>query len=191
MTGTLASFSTRCFGTGDPLMEQYHDEEWGRPVRDDVGLFERIALEVFQSGLSWSIVLRKREAFRRAFLAWNVRAIAGFQAADIERLLKDPEIIRNRRKIESTITNARALVALWQVEESLSDIVWSHTPRSPVPGRPLKWSDAPTETPESQALARSLKSKGFVFIGPVTMYALMQACGLVDPHLAACPVVIP
>ncbi|MCJ7827298.1 MAG: DNA-3-methyladenine glycosylase I [Demequinaceae bacterium] len=168
-------------------MERYHDEEWGKPVRDDVGLFERIVLEGFQSGLSWAIVLRKRESFRRAFAGWDVRRIAAFGEADIERLLADPGIVRNRRKIESTITNAQALVDLWDSGGSLSELVWSHTPSEPRPDRLLSWADVPTQTPESQALAKSLKAKGFVFVGPVTMYALMQACGLVDCHFEDCP----
>ncbi len=187
MTTTPETPAFRCFGTGDPLTELYHDEEWGKPVRDDIGLFERIVLEGFQSGLSWAIVLRKREEFRRAFADWDARRIAGFGEADVERLLADPGIIRNRRKIGSTITNARALVALWDSGESLTDLVWAHAPDEPRPGRLLSWADVPTQTPESRALAKALKAKGFVFVGPVTMYALMQACGLVDCHLKNCP----
>jgi DNA-3-methyladenine glycosylase I len=168
-------------------VERYHDEEWGRPVRDDVGLFERIALEGFQSGLSWVIVLRKREAFRSAFADWDVRRIAGYDARDVERLLEDPGIVRNRRKIESTIHNARALVALWDSGATLADLVWSHAPSDPRPGRLVSWADIPTETAESRVLAKALKAKGFIFVGPVTMYALMQACGLVDCHFEDCP----
>jgi len=177
----------RCFGTGDPLTERYHDDEWGRPVKDDTELFERIVLEGFQSGLSWTVVLRKREGFGRAFADWDVRRIARFGDADVQRLLEDPGIVRNRRKIEATIANASALVSLWDAGESLSDLVWSHAPDTR-PGRPSSWDDVPTESPESRALAKALKSKGFTFVGPVTMYALMQACGLVDDHLADCPV---
>jgi len=180
--------STRCFGTGDPLMERYHDEEWGRPVRDDAALFERIALEGFQSGLSWSTVLRKREGFRAAFSGWDVRAIARYDDRDVARLMGDAGIIRNRRKIDATIANARALVALWDAGETLEALVWAHAPAETVRSRPASWEDVPTESEESRDLAKDLKSRGFVFVGPVTMYALMQACGLVDPHLAACPV---
>jgi len=176
----------RCFGTGDPLMELYHDEEWGRPVRDDVGLFERIVLEGFQSGLSWAIVLRKREGFHKAFDDWDARRIVRYGARDVERLMADPGIVRNRRKIESAIHNARALVGLWDAGETLSDLVWSHAPAKPRPGRIRSWADVPIETAESRALAKDLKARGFVFVGPVTMYALMQACGLVDCHLDAC-----
>jgi DNA-3-methyladenine glycosylase I len=177
----------RCFGTGDPLMERYHDEEWGRPVTDDAGLFERIALEGFQSGLSWATVLRKRENFREAFAGWDARAIAGFGDRDVARLMSDAGIIRNRAKIASTITNARALVALWGSNETLSDLVWAHAPAKRRAGRIRSWADIPTATEESKALAKDLKSRGFVFVGPVTMYALMQACGLVDVHLDTCP----
>jgi DNA-3-methyladenine glycosylase I len=179
--------SDRCFGTGDPLMERYHDEEWGRPVRDDEGLFERIALEGFQSGLSWATVLRKRENFRAAFAEWDARAIAAFGEGDVARLMSDAGIIRNRVKILSTITNARALVGLWDSGQTLTDLVWAHMPSPKRRGRLRSWADVPASTEESKALTKSLKSHGFVFVGPVTMYALMQACGLVDVHLDSCP----
>lgn len=176
----------RCFGTGDPLMERYHDEEWGRPVRDEAALFERLVLEAAQSGLSWSTVLHKRETYGAAFLNWDVRRIAAFGEADVARLLRDPGIIRNRKKVESTITNARALVALWNEGESLAELVWAHAPDNPRPQVLHSWADVPTETLESKALAKALKAKGFVFVGPVTMFALMQACGLVDCHFEGC-----
>jgi DNA-3-methyladenine glycosylase I len=178
----------RCFGTGDPLMELYHDEEWGLPVRDDAGLLERIALEGFQSGLSWATVLRKRENFRAAFAGWDARAIASFGEDDVARLMNDAGIIRNRAKILSAITNAKALVALWDSKETLADLVWAHAPATARPDRVRVWADIPSSTEESKALAKNLKSRGFVFVGPVTMYALMQACGLVDVHLETCPV---
>ena len=177
----------RCFGTGDPLMERYHDEEWGLPVRDDAGLFERIALEGFQSGLSWATVLRKRENFREAFAGWDARAIAAFGDDDVARLMNDAGIIRNRAKILSTVTNARALVALWESGATLTDLVWAHAPTKARPGRIRSWTDIPSATAESKDLAKDLKERGFVFVGPVTMYALMQACGLVDVHLDTCP----
>jgi DNA-3-methyladenine glycosylase I len=177
----------RCFGTGDLAMERYHDEEWGRAVRDDVELFERIALEGFQSGLSWATVLRKRENFRMAFAEWDARAIAKFGDDDVARLMDDAGIIRNRVKIASTIANARALVALWDSGETLADLVWAHAPAKARPGRIRTWADIPASTEESETLAKALKARGFVFVGPVTMYALMQACGLVNVHLGTCP----
>jgi DNA-3-methyladenine glycosylase I len=177
----------RCFGTGDAAMERYHDEEWGRPIRNDVELFERIALEGFQSGLSWATVLRKRENFRVAFAGWDARAIARFGDDDVARLMDDAGIIRNRVKIDSTIANARALVALWDSSETLADLVWAHAPAKARTGGIRAWADIPTSTDESRALAKALKARGFVFVGPVTMCALMQACGLVDVHLDTCP----
>lgn len=183
---TQAMFA-RCFGTGDPVMERYHDEEWGREVRDDAALFERLTLEGFQSGLSWAIVLHKRENFRAAFAGWDARRVARFDERDIARLLDDASIVRNRRKIEATITNARALVAMGDTGESLDKLVWSFAPPERRPGALASWEDVPTKTAESTALAKALKARGFVFVGPVTMYALMQACGLVDCHLDGCP----
>lgn len=189
-TGPMSELKTageRCFGTGDAAMERYHDEEWGRAVRGDVELFERIALEGFQSGLSWATVLRKRENFRMAFAGWDARAIARFGDDDVARLMDDAGIIRNRVKIDSTITNARALVALWDSGETLADLVWLHAPAAARPGTLHSWADIPTSTDESKALAKALKARGFVFVGPITMYALMQACGMVDVHLDTCP----
>jgi len=178
----------RCFGNGDPQMEEYHDTEWGVPVRDDQALLERLALEAFQSGLSWSTVLHKRAAFNKAFADFDPRIVAGFEEEDVLRLLDDAGIIRNRRKIEATITNARALVALQESGGSLSDLVWSHAPDNPRPAPVRGWEDMRSESAESKALAKELKANGFVFVGPVTMYALMQACGLVDDHLEDCVV---
>ena len=185
--GKVRTAGERCFGTGDATMERYHDEEWGRAVRDDAELFERIALEGFQSGLSWATVLRKRENFRSAFAGWDVRAVAAFGDDDVARLMGDAGIIRNRAKIDSTITNARALAALWDSGETLANLVWAHAPAKARPGRIRTWADVPTSSEESRALAKSLKARGFVFVGPVTMYALMQACGMVDVHLDTCP----
>lgn len=175
----------RCFGNGDPLYEEYHDEEWGHPVHGDAELFERMVLEGFQSGLSWLTILRKREAFREAFAGFVPDAVAEFGEDDVERLMGDAGIVRNRRKIESAITNARAVVALRESGRSLDEVVWSHRP-APRSGAPATWEDVPASTPESAALAKELKSLGFVFVGPTTMYALMQACGLVDDHVAGC-----
>lgn len=175
----------RCFGTGDPLYEQYHDHEWGLPVHGDADLLERIVLESAQSGLSWLTILRKREGYRAAFHGFDPEAVARFTDADVERLLGDPGIVRNRLKILSAITNARATVGLWEKGTTLDELFWSFQPE---PHRePYRtWADVPASTPESKALAKALKSHGFVFVGPTTMYAAMQACGLVDDHLEGC-----
>jgi DNA-3-methyladenine glycosylase I len=179
---------TRCFGDGDPLYERYHDEEWGRPVTDERGLFERMSLEAFQSGLSWLTILRKREAFRAAFAKFEPDAVARFGDTDVARLLEDAAIVRNRAKIEATIANAKATVALRDAGPSLTELIWErHRP----PARaapPQTFDDVPSQTPESVALAKELKRRGFRFVGPTTLYALMQACGVVDDHLATCPV---
>lgn len=174
----------RCGWAGaTPDYARYHDEEWGRPVRDDRGLFERLSLEAFQSGLSWLTILRKRDAFRAAFAAFDPQAVAGFGAADVERLLADAGIVRNRAKIDATIANARAVAAL--PPEALTELIWSHAP--PVrPAAPRTLDEVPATTVESTALAKALKARGLRFVGPTTAYALMQACGLVDDHLAGC-----
>ena len=164
----------------------YHDDEWGRPVHGDVALYERISLEAFQSGLSWLTILRKRPSFRAAFDGFDPRVVAAYGDADIDRLMADAGIVRNRRKVEATIQNARALVALQESGGSLDALVWSFAP-SPRP-RPRSLSEVPASTPESTALSNALKSRGFAFVGPTTMYAAMQACGLVDDHLADCHV---
>jgi len=161
----------------------YHDREWGRPVRDDDGLFERLSLEAFQSGLSWLTILRKRPAFRAAFHGFSIEAVARLGPADVERLLSDPGIVRNRLKIEATIANARAALDL---PDGLARLLWSYAP-SPRP-RPVKSAEIPAQTPESVALARELRRRGFRFVGPTTVYALMQATGMVDDHLADCHV---
>jgi DNA-3-methyladenine glycosylase I len=159
----------------------YHDEEWGRPVRDDAGLFERLSLEAFQSGLSWLTILRKRDRFRAAFCGFDLAAVAGFGERDVARLLADPGIVRNRAKIEAVIRNAGAALRL---PGGLAELVWKY-PGDQV-GAPATLDDIPAWTPESKALARELKSRGFVFTGPVTVYATLQACGVVDDHLQAC-----
>lgn len=175
----------RCFGTGDPLYEAYHDTEWGRPVRGDAELYERLSLEAFQSGLSWITVLRRRETFRAAFAGFDPAAVARFDDDDVARLMADPGIIRNRLKVEATVANARTVAAMTARGESLSDLVWSFAP-APRPA-PSSSAEVPAQTPESQALATALKAAGFRFVGPTTAYASMQACGLVDDHLAHCP----
>lgn len=175
----------RCFGTGDVDYEAYHDHEWGHEVRGDAPMLERMVLEGFQSGLSWATILRKRENFRAAFAGFDPDAVAGFSEDDVERLMADAGIVRNRRKIEAAITNAQATVALRERGGSLSDLVWSHAP-APRDEPPASWEDVPAVTEESKALAKELKSEGFVFVGPTTMYALMQAVGMVDDHIAGC-----
>ncbi|WP_438822249.1 DNA-3-methyladenine glycosylase I [Kineococcus terrestris] len=176
----------RCFGTGDPLYERYHDTEWGRPVRGDAAVYERLVLEGFQSGLSWITVLRKREAFRAAFAGFDPAAVAGYGEQDVERLLADAGIVRNRAKVEAAVAGARATLRLAETGPGLSELVWSH---APAPGRPAPRvpADVPASTPESVALAAALKRAGFRFVGPTTAYAAMQALGVVDDHLAACP----
>ena len=176
----------RCFGDGDPLMERYHDREWGFPVLDERGLFERISLEAFQSGLSWRTVLNKRPAFREVFANFEPDPVAQFGEADVSRLLGDERIIRNRAKVEATIANARATVAMRAAGESLDGLIRAHAP-APVLPPPASWADVPAKTAETVTLARELKRRDFRFVGPTTLYALMQACGLVDDHFAGCP----
>jgi DNA-3-methyladenine glycosylase I len=175
----------RCFGEGDPLLERYHDEEWGFPVLDERGLFERMSLEAFQSGLSWRTILKKREAFRAAFAGFDPEAVAGFGDADVARLLADADIVRNRAKIEATLANARATMVL-RASEPLEVLIRSYAPDRQGPP-PSRWADVQSTMPETVALARELKRRGFRFVGATTLYALMQACGLVNDHLASCP----
>ncbi|MFB6988566.1 DNA-3-methyladenine glycosylase I [Streptomyces sp. NPDC056304] len=164
----------------------YHDTEWGRPVHGDDALFERLCLEAFQSGLSWLTILRRREGFRSAFAGFKIAAVAEFTDADKERLLADAGIIRNRAKIEATLANAKVL-ADWHAGE-LDELIWSHAPDPAARQAPRTVEDVPAVTPESTALAKDLKKRGLRFVGPTTTYALMQACGLVDDHLADCVV---
>jgi DNA-3-methyladenine glycosylase I len=166
-------------GTADYLA--YHDDEWGRPVRDDAGMFERICLEAFQSGLSWLTILRKRENFRTAFRDFDIEAVARFGPADVSRLLADPGIVRNRAKIEAAVANARAARDL---PGGLAALVWQYADEPAEP--PVTLSDIPAVSPASTALAKDLRSHGFRFTGPVTVYATMQACGVVNDHLAGC-----
>jgi DNA-3-methyladenine glycosylase I len=173
----------RCpWGLSAPDYVAYHDEEWGRPVRGDQAIFERLCLEAFQSGLSWLTILRKRENFRRAFAGFDIAAVAAFTDADTARLLADPGIVRNRAKISAAINNARAALEL---SEGLSDLFWSYAQTTPRPA-PKTLTDLPAQTPRSKALAAELRKRGFTFTGPVTVYAAMQACGLVNDHLEAC-----
>jgi DNA-3-methyladenine glycosylase I len=162
----------------------YHDEEWGRPVHGDDALYERLCLEAFQSGLSWITILRRREGFRAAFADFRIAKVAAFTDADQERLLADPGIIRNRAKIEATLANARVL-AEWAPGE-LDELIWSYAPDAVSRPAPATVADVPAVTEESTALSRALKKRGIRFVGPTTAYALMQACGLVNDHLADC-----
>jgi DNA-3-methyladenine glycosylase I len=175
----------RCFGSDDPLYRAYHDDEWGRPVRDERGLYERISLEAFQSGLAWITILRKRDNFRAAFANFEPEAVAAFDEDDVARLMADVGIVRNRLKVDATINNARAVLGLRDAGTSLPELVWSHRP-DPARPAPAGWGEVPALTPESTALAKALKREGFRFVGPTTAYAAMQACGLVNDHLAGC-----
>jgi DNA-3-methyladenine glycosylase I len=177
---------TRCWTSSDPLYNAYHDEEWGRPVTDERGLLERFCLEGFQSGLSWLTILRKRENFRAAFADFEPEQVARFGKRDVERLLKDAGIVRHRGKIEAAIANARGTLALRKAGTSLEEVVWAH--RAKAKRAPKTLRDLPATTPESVALSKELKRNGFRFVGPTTVYAAMQACGLVNDHIAACHV---
>ncbi|PSL01855.1 DNA-3-methyladenine glycosylase I [Haloactinopolyspora alba] len=179
----------RCpWALSTPDYVRYHDGEWGRPVHGDTALFERLTLEGFQSGLSWLTILRKREAFRHAFAGFDPATVAAYGDDDVARLLADPGIVRNRAKIAAAVTNARALVALRESggDGALDRLVWSFAPDGSDRPAPDTLEDVPAITPESKALAKTLKTHGFVFVGPTTAYATMQAAGLVNDHLAGC-----
>jgi DNA-3-methyladenine glycosylase I len=172
----------RCaWGASTPDYARYHDEEWGRPVRGADALYERLCLEAFQSGLSWLTILRKRENFRAAFAGFRIAAVARFGPDDVERLMADPGIVRNRAKIDAAIANARAAA---EMDDDLDALIWSFAP--PPRPAPRSYADVPAVTPESTALAKELKRRGFRFVGPTTAYAGMQACGLVNDHLEGC-----
>ena len=177
--------TARCWWCGDdPLYRSYHDDEWGHELRGDDALFELLSLEGFQAGLSWLTILRKREGFRQAFAGFSIERVAGFDTSDVERLLADAGIIRHRGKIEATIGNA---VAALELPGGLSELLWSYAP----PARPARLasrSEMPSLTPESNALSKELKRRGFRFVGPTTVYAFMQSAGLVDDHLEGCHV---
>ncbi|WP_410639293.1 DNA-3-methyladenine glycosylase I [Amycolatopsis sp. lyj-346] len=172
----------RCsWGNSTPDYASYHDEEWGTPLHGQDELYERLCLESFQSGLSWITILRKREAFRKAFKQFKAAKVAKFGDADVERLMQDASIVRNRAKILAAIKNAQAIASL---ETPLDDLLWSFAPASH--RRPATMADVPAITDESKAMAKELKKRGFVFLGPTTCYALMQATGMVDDHVAGC-----
>ena len=174
----------RCaWGASTPEYVAYHDQEWGVPVHGETALFERITLEGFQSGLSWLTILRKRPTFRAAFDGFDADRVAAYDDTDRTRLMADPGIVRNHRKVDAAIVNARAVVALRE-HGGLEELFWSHAPEHHAV--PATFADVPATSPESVALAKTLKKAGFVFVGPTTMYAAMQACGLVDDHVAGC-----
>ncbi len=175
----------RCgWGTSTPDYATYHDREWGRPVLDRNVLFEKLCLEGFQSGLSWLTILRKRENFRRAFADFDAATVADFDETDVERLLADAGIVRHQGKIRSAINNANALLAMEAAGERLDELMWSHRPAER--NRPAALGEVAATTPESVALAKALKKRGFSFVGPTTAYAAMQAMGIVNDHLVGC-----
>ena len=174
----------RCWESSDEAYNRYHDEEWGRPVVDERGLYEKLCLEGFQSGLSWLTILRKREAFRAAFARFDPERVTKFGEQDVTRLLADAGIVRHRGKIEAAIANAEAVLELRAAGTPLPKVVWSYRVDGPAPRSPRDWH---AKTPESEALSKELRKAGFRFVGPTTVYATMQACGVVNDHLATCP----
>ncbi len=183
---THADGITRCWWCGtDPLYVAYHDDDWGRPVRDERELYEKLVLDGAQAGLAWITILRKRETYRAAFEGFDPVLVAAYGDDDVARLLADPGIVRNRQKVAAAIGNAQALVAMHANGESLVDLVWSHAPKPRL--RPLRPTDElPATSPEAEALSKALKLRGWKFVGPTIVYAYMQAVGVVDDHLAGC-----
>lgn len=171
--------------SSDPLYIAYHDDEWGRPVTDDVRLYEKLCLEGFQAGLSWLTILKKRDAFREAFAGFDPHVVARFTARDVQRLMRNANIVRNKAKIQATISNARATLTLWDQGRSLSETIWAHRPTKKR-AAPRSTRDIPAMTPESAALSKELLKLGFRFVGPTTMYAAMQSLGVVNDHYASC-----
>ena len=177
----------RCpWALGTPDYVEYHDSEWGRPLHGESELFERLTLEAFQSGLSWLTILRKRENFRRAFDGFDIERVAAYGKRDVARLLSDEGIVRNGKKVDAAINNARAARELHAAGETLDELLWSFAPDPDARPAPRTGSEIPATTPESTAMAKELKRRGFVFVGPTTAYATMQAAGLVNDHLAGC-----
>ena len=170
----------------NPVYLAYHDEEWGVPVHDDRRLFEMLVLEGAQAGLSWSTILNKREGYRRAFAGFDPAKVARFDARKVDRLLADPSIVRNRLKVESTVANARAVLDVQEEDGSLDSFLWSFVDGAPKVNRFRALSDIPAETPESKAMSKDLKRRGYRFVGPTVCYAFMQACGLVNDHVVSC-----
>jgi DNA-3-methyladenine glycosylase I len=178
---------TRCEWAGsDPLMVAYHDEEWGVPSRDDRHLFELLTLEGAQAGLSWTTILRKREGYGRAFAGFDAKAVARFGDDDVERLLADPGIVRNRAKVESTVTNARRFLDVQEEHGSFAEYVWGFVGGAPIVNGWESLRELPAETPESKAMSKDLRRRGFRFVGPTICYAFMQAAGLVNDHVTSC-----
>ncbi|MDR2565613.1 MAG: DNA-3-methyladenine glycosylase I [Bifidobacteriaceae bacterium] len=175
----------RCFGGDDPLYSAYHDTEWGTEVRGDTAIFERVSLEIFAAGLSWLTVLRKREAFREAFAGFEPAAVAAFDGAQVDRLMDNPGIIRNRRKIAATIHNAGTLQAWQRQGGSLDELVWSHRPA--IHPSPATLADIPSGIPESLALTKALRQLGFEWVGPIVVYSTLEAIGVVNDHPLTCP----
>jgi DNA-3-methyladenine glycosylase I len=177
----------RCAWAADPLFWEYHDREWGVPVHDDRRLFEMLVLEGAQAGLSWSTILRKRESYRKAFRDFDPARVARFGARDVERLLADPGIVRNRLKVESAIRNARATIAIVEEHGSLDGYLWRFVGGRPIQNRRRRQGDVPASTAESDAMSRALRQRGCSFVGTTICYALMQAVGMVNDHLVGCP----
>jgi DNA-3-methyladenine glycosylase I len=183
-----AALDTRCaWALGDPLMEAYHDREWGIPLHDDRALFELLTLEGAQAGLSWSTILRRRAGYRRAFADFVIAQVAAFDQADFERLLTDSTIIRNRQKVASAVANARAVLEVQAEHGSFDAFVWSFVGDSPRSNLVRTMADIPAQSDESVALSKALKKRGFGFVGPTICYAFMQSAGLVNDHLRSCP----
>jgi DNA-3-methyladenine glycosylase I len=186
-SGPPSEVGQRCFWTGsDPLMIAYHDEEWGTPCHDDRRLFELLMLDVNQAGLNWSLILRKRQEFRRAFDDWDPELVARYEEADLERLMADPGIIRNRLKIAAAVRNGRALLEVQREQGSFDRYVWSFVGGQPIRHPDLTPGTIPARTAESDALSKDLKQRGFSFVGSTSVYAFMQSAGLVDDHLPNC-----
>lgn len=177
----------RCSWATTPDSIRYHDEEWGRPVHDDRRLFELLVLEGAQAGLSWETILRKRENYRRAFLDFDPARVARMRQSTVERLLRDPGIVRNRAKVESTVSNAKAFVAVQREFGSFDAFIWRFVGGKPIVGRWRRRSQLPGSTPESEAMSKELRRRGFRFVGPTICYAFMQAVGLVNDHIIGCP----
>jgi DNA-3-methyladenine glycosylase I len=179
---------TRCEWApdGDPLYLAYHDEEWGVPSHDERHLYEMLTLEGAQAGLSWATILRKREGYRQAFAGFDPEQVARFRTRDVQRLLEDPAIVRNRLKVESTVANARAVLAVRDAGETLDGLLWGFVGGEPRQNGWRKLADLPAQTDESRAMSRELKRRGFRFVGPTVCYSLMQAVGLVNDHVVSC-----
>jgi len=177
-----------CWGLADALMAAYHDTEWGVPCHDDRDLFERLMLEGFQAGLSWSTILNKRENFRRAFDGWDAEIIAGYGVEKVDALLQDAGIVRNRLKVAGAVQNARAFLAVREDHGSFASFVWSFVGGGPLERpAPESWRDVPAKTAESDAMSKALQKRGFTFVGSTICYAFMQSVGMVNDHLAGCP----